>query len=97
MTLLGAYVDTDATVDAGGVPLETGGVSWQFSPRYTIPLRRAPENMNHEIEFGFDFKSSNNNLEFGEPISTMSRPTSISGAWVTTPCASGRLGRRVLT
>ncbi len=65
MTLLAAYVDTNATIDAGGVPLETGGASWQLSPRYTIPLRRAPEKMNHEIEFGFDFKSSNNNLEFG--------------------------------
>jgi hemolysin activation/secretion protein len=66
MTLLGAYVDTDATIDVGGVPLATGGSSWQLSPRYTIPLRRAPENMTHEIEFGFDFKSSNNNLEFND-------------------------------
>jgi hemolysin activation/secretion protein len=65
VTLLGAYVDTAATIAAGDVPLETGGTSWQLSPRYTIPLRRAPEGMNHEIEFGFDFKSSNNDLAFG--------------------------------
>jgi len=65
LTLLGAYVHSEAEIDIGGSPLAIGGDAWQFSPRYTIPLRKAPDNMTHDLEFGFDFKSSNNNLEFG--------------------------------
>jgi hemolysin activation/secretion protein len=47
------------------------GFSWQASARYGIPL--APiERLKHELSLGFDFKQSNNDLEFGE--------VSVSGA-----------------
>ena len=66
LTILGAYVDSEATVDVDGVPLDISGESWQLSSRYAMPIRWwAPENASHELEWGFDFKSSNNNLEFG--------------------------------
>ncbi len=65
-TFLGAYVKSDATVDVDGTPLDISGESWQLSSRYAMPIRFwVPENWNHELEFGFDFKSSNNDLEFG--------------------------------
>ena len=40
------------------------GVSDQASFRYTIPLVVSTA-QSHEIRFGYDFKQSNNNLEFG--------------------------------
>tara|TARA_R110002096_G_scaffold16106_48_gene55319 strand:+ start:974 stop:2800 length:1827 start_codon:yes stop_codon:yes gene_type:complete len=65
-TFLGAYVDSEADVDVDGTPLTISGESWQASTRYAMPIRFwAPDNWSHELEFGFDFKSSNNNLEFG--------------------------------
>ncbi len=65
-TFLGAYVDSQAQVDVDGTPLDIGGESWQLSSRYAMPIRFwAPDNWSHELEFGLDFKSSNNNLEFG--------------------------------
>ena len=40
------------------------GVSDQASFRYSIPLVVSPT-QSHEVRFGYDFKQSNNNLEFG--------------------------------
>lgn len=65
LTLLGAYVDSNSVVDIDGTPLSISGESWQFSSRYAVPLKSVFENTTHEIEMGLDFKSSNNNLEFG--------------------------------
>lgn len=64
-TFLGAYVTSEATIDTAGVPLNVNGESWQLSGRYALPIRLAPDNVSHEFEFGMDFKSSNNDLEFG--------------------------------
>jgi hemolysin activation/secretion protein len=40
------------------------GLSDQVSFRYAIPLARSESGF-HEVRIGYDFKSSNNNLEFG--------------------------------
>ncbi|MEO0447108.1 MAG: ShlB/FhaC/HecB family hemolysin secretion/activation protein [Verrucomicrobiota bacterium] len=64
-TLMGAYVDTEATVPVGGSPLDISGTNWQLSPRYTIPIRSSRPNVTHEVAIGYDYKSSNNDLEFG--------------------------------
>ncbi|MFT5468933.1 MAG: hemolysin activation/secretion protein, partial [Verrucomicrobiales bacterium] len=65
LTLLGSYVDSAATVDIDGTPLDISGTSWQLSTRWAMPLKSIWENTSHELEIGTDFKSSNNNLEFG--------------------------------
>lgn len=64
LTLLGAYVSSSATVDAGGVIIETGGINKQISGRYGIPLPTIGR-ISHELEVGMDFKSSNSDLTFG--------------------------------
>ena len=47
-----------------GPDLGLTGITWQASARYIIPLA-APANFTQQIQAGFDFKSSNNNLIFG--------------------------------
>jgi len=73
-TFMAAHVRSEARVDLRtGEPVDNPnpftidirGANWQLSPRYTIPLRKAPPNVAHEIEFGYDYKSISNNLEFG--------------------------------
>ncbi|MEM7010114.1 MAG: ShlB/FhaC/HecB family hemolysin secretion/activation protein, partial [Verrucomicrobiota bacterium] len=64
LILLAGYVESLAEIPAAGEILETGGQSTQLSAMYSIPL---PEIMDYTTDFraGFDFKSTNNNLEFG--------------------------------
>lgn len=66
ITLLGAYVDSDAVLtDAFGNPtIRTGGVNKQGSGRYGIPLPSIGR-LTHELELGMDFKSSDSDLFFG--------------------------------
>ena len=45
-------------------PLKLNGFSWQASARYVVPLPSSTW-LTHEVSAGFDFKQSNNNLEFG--------------------------------
>lgn len=59
---------TESSGEAAGV-FNIKGKSWQVGTRYIIPL---PEFeladgffWDHELEFGFDFKQTNNNLDFG--------------------------------
>lgn len=61
---LGGYVDSGASIPAAGEILETSGQSVQLSGLYMIPM---PDVLDYTTEFqlGFDFKSTNNNLEFG--------------------------------
>jgi hemolysin activation/secretion protein len=40
------------------------GISGQASVRYVMPLPGAP-GLTHQLQIGYDFKTSNNNLEFG--------------------------------
>ncbi|MCB1079258.1 MAG: ShlB/FhaC/HecB family hemolysin secretion/activation protein, partial [Verrucomicrobiae bacterium] len=65
LTLLGSYVSVDAEIPVGdGTFVKSGGESSQASLRYAIPLN-APGGQVREVQMGFDYKSSNNNLEFG--------------------------------
>lgn len=64
ITLLGAYVTSDATFPAGGgTVFSSGGVNKQLSGRYGIPLPSIGR-LSHELELGMDFKSSNSDLAF---------------------------------
>lgn len=63
-----SYVKTTfGTSAVKGLKMRTSGFSTQASMRYNIPL---PPNSSflHEFTFGFDFKRTNNNLEFVESI-----------------------------
>lgn len=64
LTLLGAFVDSNAVIRSGGASTSSGGENKQASGRYGIPLPNIGR-LAHELEFGFDFKSSNSNLVFG--------------------------------
>ena len=61
LTFFGLYSEANASVAA---PLTTSGVSWQTSARYEIPLP-GTQAFQHSVLGGFDFKQSNNDLEFG--------------------------------
>jgi hemolysin activation/secretion protein len=75
-TFFGSYVETKADVPA---PFNLEGVSWQASTRYAVPLRDIGP-YRHEWTGGFDFKQTNNNLEFGG-IAVVNTPTEIC-QWV---------------
>jgi hemolysin activation/secretion protein len=62
LTFFGSYVESKA--DISNPLLDLTGESWQTSARYAIPLPNFGA-YSHEVDGGFDFKSSNNNLEFG--------------------------------
>lgn len=65
LRLLFGYVESDvALYPIAGIPLTSGGESSQVSGEYVIPLPDLA-GYEHEIGLGFDFKSTNNNLEFG--------------------------------
>lgn len=61
-TLFGAYVKSDPDPTTVGFNLD--GENYQLGFRYSIPLTKYKK-LNHEVAFGYDFKRSNNNLEFG--------------------------------
>jgi hemolysin activation/secretion protein len=60
LTFFGDYSSTHANLGSG---LESGGVNWQASGRYEIPLP-STANFTESIQGGFDFKRSNNALAF---------------------------------
>lgn len=62
LSFFGSYVESKADIDNPLFNME--GVSWQASGRYGIPLPSVG-NYTHEGTLGFDFKQSNNDLEFG--------------------------------
>lgn len=62
LAIMGAYAD--ATAEFPGVSAVSKGTSYQTSMRYSIP-RRIGKNYIQEITAGFDFKSTDNDLEFG--------------------------------
>lgn len=55
--------DPDAFPGGGGL-FDLSGRSWQVSARYMAPLPKI-ENYAHEIALNYDFKTTNNFLEFG--------------------------------
>lgn len=44
--------------------IDNGGFNWQASMRYIAPLNKLGR-YRHEVQIGFDFKQTNNNLDFG--------------------------------
>lgn len=65
-TVFGAVVSSEAAIDPA---FALGGETAQLSGRYAIPLEKpdflSRERFEHEWEFGYDFKYSTSNLEFG--------------------------------
>jgi hemolysin activation/secretion protein len=61
LTIFGSYAATDADL---GSSFSSGGVNWQISGRYEIPL---PSTAHFSESFiaGYDFKRNNNSLLFG--------------------------------
>ncbi|MDP4939473.1 MAG: hypothetical protein NWR21_09190 [Verrucomicrobiales bacterium] len=74
MTVLASYVD----ISSDPIPLGTGGSldssgdNIQLSGRYSIPLDGTTSRQ-RETDFGFDWKSNGNNLEFGGSPNLSSR------------------------
>jgi len=66
LTVYGGYshVDTIFGVHESGVPFHTSGFGMQTSMRYNIPLK-TKKKLLHELIWGFDFKRTNNTLDFG--------------------------------
>jgi hemolysin activation/secretion protein len=62
--LLGLYVETEVNSELEALALNTGGESIQGSAGYEVPLPRLGK-FKHAAILGFDFKQTNNNLEFG--------------------------------
>lgn len=61
LTFFGSYSATDANVGSG---VNSGGVNWQVSGRYEVPLP-GTAHFSQSVTAGFDFKRSNNSLAFG--------------------------------
>jgi hemolysin activation/secretion protein len=66
VTIFGAVVSSDAAIDPA---FALGGETAQLSGRYSIPLAKpeflSRQGFEHELEFGYDYKYSTSNLEFG--------------------------------
>ena len=60
LTFFGSYANSEASLGPG---LTSGGVNWQVSGRYEIPLP-GTEQFTESITAGFDFKRSNDDLIF---------------------------------
>jgi len=61
LTFFGSYSNANSDV---ATDLASGGVTWQISGRYEIPLP-GTEHFSQSVIGGFDFKRSNNDLLFG--------------------------------
>lgn len=64
LTLLGTYTETSSNLLSTGQLFNAGGYSEQASLRYKIPVRKIGP-ITHDVFAGFDFKRTNNNLQFG--------------------------------
>ena len=74
LQLFAAYVESSPDETPTGFLLE--GKNWQLGGRYTIPLKSI-DDYKHQVMLGYDFKRSNNNLEFGS-LSVFDTYTTIS-------------------
>ena len=61
LTFFGSYATTSATLND---VFNSGGVNWQVSGRYEVPLP-STDHFTESVTGGFDFKRSNDNLLFG--------------------------------
>jgi hemolysin activation/secretion protein len=73
LTVFGSYVDIEANLQGF---FNQEGQSYQASMRYAVPLPRFAA-LDHEVSAGFDYKRTDNNLEFGV-ISIFNVPTEIA-------------------
>jgi len=82
LTIIGAYADVTSDLQIGSETLTLDGFSAQSSLRYLIPIKRTSD-VTHELEFGYDWKASNNNLEFNtfEVFDTTTHIHQISAGW----------------
>ncbi len=69
LTFFGSYASTDANL---GSSFNSGGINWQVSGRYEIPLP-STGHFTESATVGFDFKRNNNNLLFD--VATVSNST----------------------
>jgi hemolysin activation/secretion protein len=76
VTVIGAMSDSQTDFSLNGQSFASGGESRQLSLRYTVPLT-GNARLDHEWSAGFDFKQSNNNLEFGG-LQVFDQPTEIA-------------------
>lgn len=65
LLLYGGYSSTHARINKYQKHPKTHGKSLQVSMRYGVPLKPKPYLL-HEINVGYDFKRTNNSLEFSE-------------------------------
>jgi hemolysin activation/secretion protein len=63
LAIFGAYEEA-VPRGASVTPLDIVGISGQASTRYIMPFAARP-NLVQDLQFGYDFKTSNNNLAFG--------------------------------
>ena len=64
LRFFGAYTKSAADQVIGGIPVLLNGEGWQGGMRYNIPLPGTGA-FRHDLELGFDYKHSTNDLEFG--------------------------------
>src|SRR5690606_30893236 len=79
VTILASYVEIDPDPIPAGVGgrFNSQGDNIQLSARYGIPLD-GKDNRQREMDFGFDWKSNSNELEFGGiPIPVVGNRTEI--------------------
>lgn len=77
LTFYGSRTEVEPNMAILGFPaLTQQGESWQGSVRYGIPIPRLFGRVDSEVSLGFDYKASDNNLEFGG-TNVFNRPTDI--------------------
>ncbi|MDF3130463.1 ShlB/FhaC/HecB family hemolysin secretion/activation protein [Kiritimatiellaeota bacterium B1221] len=63
-TFFGAYSEIESKTEPD---FDQAGESWQLGLNLDLPLRALGSRYNHNLQFGLDFKSSDNNLDFLQP------------------------------
>ncbi|MCF3651272.1 ShlB/FhaC/HecB family hemolysin secretion/activation protein [Synoicihabitans lomoniglobus] len=67
LSFSGAYSQTEGVL---APPFSLSGESWQVGANYDIPLKSPRDGYTHALQFGADFKASDNNFMFADvPIS----------------------------
>jgi hemolysin activation/secretion protein len=61
LSISGTYAQSDPSL---GQDFDMSGETWEVSARYTLPLRKLGR-LTHEAHLAYDFKSTDNNLQFG--------------------------------